>query len=404
MTRSLFIGILFLSSALACTGQNLQERDPLIKARYQVSEKFYQEALSTLEKLGQSPSDPMRMLLTRGLALAGLQRYDESNRLLSKVTGAGTAEAAYCMAKNCLALNDLPSAMQSLEKHLGCRNHYPEKKIRMDADFSKLENNRDWIHLWQTDWYTETEQQVAECEYLISQSKPDEAEDLDNRLLAAHPGDAGAWLIQARIAFQQKDMRRMRQAVENAWQFAAGDQPVRDELLHFAMQVAWYDKANAMAGELIRTDPTNPDYLTARALVRILDGKESIAMKEIEDVRECGIAPAELYYQAGKRIASSMPLQAEAYLTRAIDAGRLDARFYYTRGTVRAYLDKVDLALADYAMSLDINPLQPDLYAERAQVRYDKGDTEGACYDWKKALEQGNAKASDLLYKYCRLP
>jgi tetratricopeptide (TPR) repeat protein len=135
-----------------------------------------------------------------------------------------------------------------------------------------------------------------------------------------------------------------------------------------------------------------------------LDGGESLARKEIEATVEAGIAPAELYFQAGRKFSASMPQQAESYLTKAIDTGIMDARFYYTRGSVRSTLGKIDQALGDFAMSLDIKPDQPDLYAERAQLRLVRGDTEGACHDWKKAMEMGNAKAADLLYKYCKLP
>ena len=99
-----------------------------------------------------------------------------------------------------------------------------------------------------------------------------------------------------------------------------------------------------------------------------------------------------------------MPQQAESYLNRAIDTGLMDARFYFTRGIIRRSMDKIDLALGDWAMSLDINPNQPDLYMDRAQLRSDHGDTDGACHDWKKALEMGNSKAADLLYKNCKLP
>ena len=121
-------------------------------------------------------------------------------------------------------------------------------------------------------------------------------------------------------------------------------------------------------------------------------------------MEENGIAPAELYYQAGRKISSTSPVQADSYLSKAIDTGILDSRFYFSRGMVRNDLGKVSLALADLAMSLDINPNQPDLYMERAKIRMDQGDTEGACHDWKRALEMGNAKAADLLYKNCRLP
>ncbi|MCX6224339.1 MAG: tetratricopeptide repeat protein [Bacteroidia bacterium] len=404
MIRTLFTGIIFFAAALACNGQNSYVNNSLIKARYQLSEKLYAETLATMENQQQSGSYQMRSALTMGLALAGLRKYDESNKWLLQVSGESTAEASYCLAKNSLAVNDFPSAIRFLEKHLGCKDHFPEKQIRLDPAFSKLENSREWIHLWQTEWYSESEKQTAECEYLISQRQVDEARILDDQLLASHPNEPHAWFLLARICSLQKEDHASRQALERAWQLSSGNLGLKNDMLHYAIQTGLFEKANSMAGELILSDPTNPEYLIARALVRILDGKESLAQKEIETTEAAGIAPAELYYQAGRKFSSSMPQQAELYLTRAIDTGTMDARFYYARGTIRNTLDKTDLALGDLAMSLDIDPNQPELYFERAQIRLDKGDTEGACHDWSKALQMGKAKAADLLYKYCKLP
>lgn len=404
MIRPLLIGIIFLAGTLAGNGQNIQANSSLIKARYLVSEKLYSDAVTILENQQPSGSDPMRVALTMGQALSGMGRYDESNKWLLQVTDEGAADAFYSLAKNYLAMNDLPAAIQYLGKHLADKNHYPEKLILLDPAFSKLDNNRDWIHLWQTEWYTVAEQQAAECEYLISQGQPDDAKVLVNQELTATPNEPHAWFLLAKINFLQKDDRQFRQALDKAWLFSSNNLLLKSEMLQFALEAKYYEKANDIASELIRRDPTNPEYLITRALVRILDGKESLALKEIEATEQAGIAPAELYYQAGRKISSSMPQQAESYLTRAIETGKMDARFYYTRGIVRIAIDKIDIALGDLAMSLDINPDQPDLYFVRAQIRLDQGDAEGACHDWKKALEMGNAKAADLLYKYCKLP
>lgn len=404
MIKALLIGIIFFAATLAGNGQNFQANSSLIKARYLVSEKLYSDAVTVLENQQPSGSDLMRAALTMGQALSGLGRYDESNKWLLQVSGEGAAEATYCLAKNYLAMNDFPLAIQYLGKHLADKNHYSEKQIRLDPAFSKLDNNRDWIHLWQTEWYTAAEQQTAEYEYLISQGQLDEARVLVNQELTATPNEPHALFLLAKINFLQKDDRQFRQALDRAWQLASDNLLLKNEMLQFALEAKYYEKANDIASELIRKDPTNPEYLITRALVRILDGKESLALKEIEATEQAGIAPAELYYQAGRKISSSMPQQAEVYLTRAIETGIMDARFYYTRGIVRISIEKIDLALGDLAMSLDINPDQPDLYFERAQLRLDRGDAEGACHDWKKALEMGNAKAADLLYKYCKLP
>lgn len=404
MIRRLLIGTFIFIASLAGMAQNGEVDRPLTKARFLVSEKMYEDALAALENNQSSESGQMRSALAMGQALSGLGKLDESNKWLIQVSGDGKADAFYCLAKNYLAMNDFSAAIQFLGKHLADKEHYPEKFIRMDPDFSKLENNREWIHLWQTEWYSDPERQTAECEFLISQGQPDEAKSLITQFLATYPDDPRPWFLQSKIDRVLKEERQARQALENAWQLSSDQVLLRQEMLRFALESGFYEQVNNMASELIRQDPTNPEYLITRALIRILDGKESLALKEIESIEDSGIAPAELYYQAGRRFATSIPRQAESYLSKAIATGIMDARYYYTRGIVNSALGKTELALDDLAMSLDINPNQPDLYVERARLRLDLGDTEGACHDWKKALEMGNAKAADLLYKYCKLP
>lgn len=404
MIRPSLILIIVFAIAVAGNAQNAGALNPLVKARYQVSERMYADALTILEGKQWSGADREAAALALGKALSGLKRYEDSNSWLVQVSGDGAAEANYLLAKNYLALNDFASTIQYLSKHLADRNHYPEKQIKLDPDLSKMENNRDWVHLWQKEWYSSAEQQAAECEYLITQGQLDEASVQAGQVLATSPNEPDFLFLQARIYFLQKSDRLFRQSLERAWQLAGEDRSLQDDMLRFALEAAFYEKVNAMAGELIRKDPSNPEYLITRALVRILDGQGSVALKEIDGIEEAGIAPAELYYQAGRKMSSTLPVQAELYLTKAISTGIMDARFYYSRGTVRIALDKAGPALEDMGMSLDINPVQPDLYFDRAQVRFNLGDTEGACHDWKKAVEMGNAKAVDQLYKHCRLP
>lgn len=396
--------MILMVPALAGLAQDQSAGRSLVKARYLVTEKAYADAVAILNDLPVGGSASMPAALAMGEALSGLGKFDESNVWLMKVTGVWAAEANWCLAKNWLNLNNLPNAVLYLGKHLADKNHFAEKFVRLDPDFTRLENSREWVHLWQTEWYTEFEQRADEVSYLVSQGQLDDALNLANQAIADAPNDPRAWFQLARIGLLEKQDRQYRQALDKAWQLSPGLIVLREEMLRFALEAGNYEKVNAMAGELIREDPSNPEYLITRALVRILEGKESMAMKEIEATEEEGIAPAELYYQAGRKISATMPQQAESYLTKAISTGRMDARYYYERGKVRLNLEETATALDDLAMSLDINPNQPDLYMERAQIRLDLGDGEGACHDWKRAMEMGNKKAPDLLYKYCRLP
>jgi tetratricopeptide (TPR) repeat protein len=404
MIKRVLATSIFLLTAWVVIAQGTSANRALIKGRYLVSEKMYLSAVTTIESQNPTGNDQIWSDLAMGQALAGQGLFAESNKWLLKVSGSCTAKACYQLAKNFIALNDYSSAILYLGKHLADKNHFQEKVIRQDSDFSKLEDNREWIHLWQTDWYSVTEQQAAEGAYLLMKGQVDDARAVAEQLVSGTPNDPRGWFLLAGINLLLKETKLSAQSLDRAWQLAKDLPALRDEMLKFAIESGNYPKVNDMASELLREDPTNPDYLIARSLVRILDGKESLAIKEISDAEESGIAPGELYYQAGKKISASNPLKAELYLTNAINSGVLDARYFFARGIVFAALEKSEQALDDLTMSLDINPYQPELYLVRAQLRLNNGDTEGACHDWNKALGMGNAKAADLLYKYCKLP
>ncbi len=399
MIRKALIGCLFCSWFLSVPAQN-----ELVKARFLVAGQKYSEALVLFEKFDDGLSALPGSVMARGKALAGLEKFDESNRVLELLAAGGNADAAYQMAKNYLAIGNVPEAMRWLGTHLASKDHFPEKQIRLDPVFAGLDNNRDWIRVWQKDWYSEPEQQAAECDYLLSNGKTDEAAELAGQILQGNPRSGGALLTLARIQLARNNMRKTKELVAEAWNVSGDDLRLKDMLLWFAQENGFSEQVTDYASQLLRLDPTNPDYLIARSLSRINSGGESVAEKEIETVESFGIPPAELYYQAGFRVAGSQPRKALQYYNRAIDTGILDARYYYGRGMAQLNLGNAEAALGDLAMSLDINPRQPDLYMARAQFRYDNGDEEGACHDWTMALGLGVPQAADLLYKFCRLP
>lgn len=403
MSKASYIGLLLLFMPLCLPAQEDQSGSVMTRARYQVSVKAYEQALETLKNL-PADADPALTALVTGKALSGLTRLNEANRWLEQVTGALEPEASYLMAKNFAAMRNFTEAARYLGKHLQSSAHQTEKSIRLDPAFAELENSREWIRVWQGDWYSESEQQVAECEYLIVQDQLDEAAALAEQRIASGDENPGILLALARIHQLRKADRPFRQTIDRAWQLARADVRIKEKLLELAIAGDYQEKANTMVTELIRIDPTNPDYRIMRAMIRMLGASETNAVRELEALESAGITPTELYYQVAWKLSESQPRQAEQYLNQAIDSGPLDDRFFFARAKVRQSMNKPSEALDDFAMSLDINPNQPELYLIRGQLRLDLGDTDGACHDWQKAVDLGNAKATDLLYKNCRLP
>ncbi len=402
MRRGFFYIILLLVTAFTLPGQDAGPDIGLVKARYLISVKDYTGALDQLQNISPSSADQPQFIESMGIALLETGKTEEADQWFNRLARLNPARAWYCLARLSVRNNDLSRGLDYLARHLADPSHLPEQTIKMEADFVLLEENREWIRLWQKDWYSSVELALREAEYLLKSGDQEDAAAKIDAILNQDPRSADGWFIKARLETMQGETRQASQSIDRAIQLAASQPPILEKILQYCLVESDYDRVNSLAGRLLRLDPTNPDYLVSRALARVIGGTESTAVRELETIREAGIPASELWFQAGKKLMDSSPRQADEFLTRAIETGVMDARFYYSRGTARLILGKYDLALEDMAMSLDINPLQPDLYYDRAEIRLLLGDTDGACHDWNKAKQQGNTKAPDRLYKYCR--
>jgi tetratricopeptide (TPR) repeat protein len=95
-----------------------------------------------------------------------------------------------------------------------------------------------------------------------------------------------------------------------------------------------------------------------------------------------------------------------AEYNKAIEINPKYAKSYDNRGSVYFVLSDFDNAISDSSKAIEINPNYANAYATRAGAYYfilqydeainrgnvydDKGDTEKACSDWKRACELGN--------------
>ena len=59
------------------------------------------------------------------------------------------------------------------------------------------------------------------------------------------------------------------------------------------------------------------------------------------------------------------------------------------------------ILIQDYAQVIKINPKDSDAFFNRANVKKEIGDMEGACKDWRKATDLGDDDAKKFLKEHC---
>ncbi|MFH0761216.1 MAG: hypothetical protein V2A67_06905 [Bacteroidota bacterium] len=374
----------------------------LVRARFQISGQQYKEALSVLDAGQPSTALVPKWSLAKAYALKGIGRLNDAAILFAELIELFPAEANYQLCLISIQQNDTENALEYLRAHLESKDHFPEKIIKLDPSFIGLENDRTWISLWQENWYTQSEQAIGEADYLISSGKFDEA------LLSIENIPANDYYYTFASFLKGKALRGLNQdrmamkAFEEALSGSRLNERTMAEALDYFINENLTDLAATTVNKLYATDPTNPDYCISKALIQLGKGSGSSVVAEMDELEEMGIGSSELHYRAGLKVQDKYPDRAIAYFTKAIDSGIMDARYYYSRGILKCSHTQVESGLDDLAMSLDINPNQPELYVERGELRRALGDLDGACHDWQKALQMGNSKAADLIYKYCR--
>ena len=60
------------------------------------------------------------------------------------------------------------------------------------------------------------------------------------------------------------------------------------------------------------------------------------------------------------------------------------------------------MAIKDFDKAIELNPKMAETYMNRGSAKYDKGDNDGACEDWKAAKKRGVGIAGQLVDQLCK--
>lgn len=141
--------------------------------------------------------------------------------------------------------------------------------------------------------------------------------------------------------------------------------------------------------------------LFGRAYALHQEGRAAEAIVLYDAAERAGMRTADLYFN---RALSAVRLerwtQADTDLGRVL-AERHDDNARYTRAYCRAMAGAEKAAIADLDTLIATTPSFPRAHLLRAQVRWNVGDTAGACADARIAEVVGDVNATEARQAYC---
>jgi tetratricopeptide (TPR) repeat protein len=130
--------------------------------------------------------------------------------------------------------------------------------------------------------------------------------------------------------------------------------------------------------------------ITLDAVPRPISSSARQAAKEQQDAADA--APpvqkeqlsAQTYYE--RAFAATDPKEKLRFYTRCLELQPRNADAYYNRALIRHEQHDLQGAIEDYTQAMRLNPEDPDPWHGRGNARYDRGDLSGAIDDYTRAI------------------
>ena len=147
--------------------------------------------------------------------------------------------------------------------------------------------------------------------------------------------------------------------------------------------------------------PDSGSYLGIRGRAYLGLGIVDLAMKDFNKALSSGMPGVDVYLGLGMSLyLQSKYQEAFDHLTKAIELNSKLADAYLYRAYCCEGLGLNQSALFDYQQVLKLKPGNASVYLSTAKLKEKMNDHKGACLDYGKAADLGNAEAQDL-YEKC---
>lgn len=392
-----FVLILFYT-ATAFTQQTV---DVIMKARALMDSGKGEDAVSVLTDALTNSRDS-RLYLQRAEAYSVNGDYSGAINDFNTANNIMPASGEYGLAKVYSLKGDAATSLYHLELNLRSAFKKSEKDIMLDPSFSTIDNRPEWRQFWKKEWYDVREKSISEIEYYISTGNVEEARNIYSSLSGQYPGSDAATYAGAMVNLAES---KYTEALKSA-AFLAEEEPLNEKYLRLLgkAQEASGNSAGAINSytSLIGNGVADAGLLIQRAECYRKISEFKKALDDIEKYLELYPESQKALSMAGRLEAMNGDnLRAMEYFSRNLELHPSDPQCYVDRANSYFVSRSWDWAIKDYGMSLDLSPVNSEVWLNKGIALLNSGKVNDACYDFRRSFALGNKKATDYISRNC---
>jgi tetratricopeptide (TPR) repeat protein len=294
------------------------------------------------------------------------------------------------------------TALYHLEMNLNSSFRKSEKEIMLDPAFGPIENKSEWRQFWKKEWYSITEKSISEIEYYISSGNIDESKAVLSELKKSYQNNDDILYAEALINLSSGKYTEVIKSISEL----INVNPENEKYLRILAkaQAGASNPAGASVAytQLLDIGIADADLLILRADCYRKTGETDKALTDIKEYLELYPENKAAISLAGKVEAGSGDnLKAIEYFSKNLKLHPNDPECYIDRANSYFVSKSWDWAIKDYTMSLDLKPVNSDIWLNKGIALLNLGKEEDACHDFRKSLSQGNKRAADYISRVC---
>jgi tetratricopeptide (TPR) repeat protein len=389
--------LLFFSMSLS--GQNVA--DNVMMAKAMIDRGKADEAIRIASEALNTAGDS-RLLVIRAVAKeargdysGAIADYNEANRLTP-----GSGE--FGLSRIYALKGDAQTSLYHLELNMASPFRKSEKEVMLDPSYGAIENKTEWRNFWKKERYTGLERKVSEVEYYTGSGKIEDSKSIIDELKRNYGGSEELIYSEALTELASgRPAEAIRLVSGLTSQYPGNEKYIR--LLARAQEKSSNAAgASSSYSSLIDSGVADAELYLLRAECYRKTGENDKALADIQKYLQFYPDSRQAISLAGKTEAvSGDNLKAIEFFSRNLELHPNDADCYVDRGNSYLVSKSWDWAIKDYSMSLDLKPGNPDVWLNKGIALLNKGLSDDACFDFRKALSLGNKRASEYISRNC---
>jgi len=258
--------------------------------------------------------------------------------------------------------------------------------------------------LWQEkEWYTAYERELNEAKYLKSTGNYPDALNLLEKLDERGVNRSEVNRIKAEIYLENNNPEAAEESLNESVRSNRNNSSALKMRIALDTQNGNYKRAEHDCRRLIQQSPQEFSYYLTLADMLAHNDKFAEAQKYAEFYLSLFPESA-----SGLNILGVIHYRNKQYLNAlkvyntALESEQGKSELFFNRGRVYAATDMYEYASRDYAMALDLEPTNADIWFEKGISDLERGDEDTACFNFKKSLQYGRKDALDFIHQICK--